>query len=100
MNKDIVNLYATTMIDGGEIRKCFINVCYPPASFPGGIPKVIISDEELSEQEIGDTINEMAAQNAKLIYEAATGDTGGKLIEGTDFVAFTAGSGKTNNYNS
>jgi hypothetical protein len=79
---DIVNLYSTTMIDGGEIRKCYVSVLYPPASFPGGIPKIIVSDTELSEKEINDTTVEMAKQNARLLVELAQ-------------VAFAPGGGKT-----
>jgi hypothetical protein len=69
---DILNLYSTVRIGDEEIRKCFVTVCYPPKDFPGGIPKVIVSDNELSENEIDDTTVEMAKQNARLLFTQAT----------------------------
>ena len=72
---NIVNLFSTVSIDGGEIRKKFVTVVYPPKSFAGfGIPKVIVSDKELSEQEIDQNLDEMAEQNARWLYEQAEGN--------------------------
>lgn len=85
---DIVNLYSTVKVgDEQEIRKCFVTVVYPPESFAGfGIPKVILSDKILSEQEIDQNLEEMARQNARLLYEQA------------QEVAFTPGGGKSESY--
>jgi len=70
VNKSISNLFSTVRIDGGEIMKRFVTVVYPPESFAGfGIPKVILSDKRLSEQEIDQNLEEMAQQNARWLFE-------------------------------
>jgi hypothetical protein len=75
VNKSIFNLFSTVSIDGGEIRKRFVTVVYPPQSCAGfGIPKVILSDEKLSEQEIDQNLEEMAQQNVRWLFEQAEGN--------------------------
>jgi hypothetical protein len=75
VNKDIFNLFSTVRIDGGEIRKSFVTVVHPPESFEGfGIPKVILSDKKLSEQEIDQNLEEMARQNVRWMVKQAEGN--------------------------
>jgi hypothetical protein len=75
VNKDIFNLFSTVRIDGGEIRKSFVTVVHPPKSFAGfGIPKVILSEKKLSEQEIDQNLEEMARQNARWLFKQAEGN--------------------------
>jgi hypothetical protein len=75
VNKSILNLFSTVSIDGGKIRKSFVTVVYPPESFAGfGIPKVILSDKELSELEIDQSLDEMAGQNARWLFEQGEGN--------------------------
>ena len=73
-NSNILNLFSTVRIDGSEIRKRFVTVVYPPQSSAGlGIPKVILSDKALSEQEIDQNLDEMAGQNARWLFKQAEG---------------------------
>jgi len=75
VNKSTFNLFSTVRIDGDEIRKRFVTVVYPPESFGGfGIPKVILSDKELSEQEIDQNLEEMARQNTRWMVKQAEGN--------------------------
>lgn len=75
VNKDTIYLFATVRIDGGQIRKRFVTIVYPPESFaPFGIPKVILSDQKLSEQEIDQALDEMARQNARWLFKQAEGN--------------------------
>ena len=75
INKNTFNLFSTVRIDDGEIKKSFVTVVYPPESFAGfGIPKVILSDKELSEQEIDQNLEEMARQNARWMVRQAQGN--------------------------
>jgi FKBP-type peptidyl-prolyl cis-trans isomerase (trigger factor) len=68
---DILNLYSTVRIDSEKIRKAFVTVVYPPESAGFGIPKVIVSTEELSEEEIDQNLDDMAKQNARWLTEQA-----------------------------
>jgi hypothetical protein len=72
INKNTFNLFSTVRSDGGEIRKSFVTVVYPPESFAGfGIPKVILSEMKLSEQEIDQNLEEMARQNVRWLVKQA-----------------------------
>jgi hypothetical protein len=70
--QDVVSFYSTVLIDGGEIRKAFVTAVHPPEEWVSagfGIPKIIISTDPLSDDEIGRSLDEMAQQNAHRLFE-------------------------------
>jgi hypothetical protein len=70
---DILNLYSTVRIDSEKIRKAFVTVVYPPESAGFGIPKVIVSPEELSEEEIDQNV-ERHGQAERALADGAGGN--------------------------